>query len=108
MLDFTDVIGGPLKVLLERSIASKIGLRLALTYELTLAATISFLLSCGGALAVARPALQAVGLGMFVAGLAMAGTFRISDNARGLKISLSTPPAAEQPESTTVTIERKA
>ena len=107
MLDFVDLVGGPLKVLLEKSIASKIGMRLALTYEVTLAATISFFLSCGPVLAAGRPTAQAIGVGMFVAGLAMAGTFRLSDNARGLKISVTTPPAAEQPETTSVTIERK-
>lgn len=107
MLDFVDLVGGPLKVLLEKSIASKLGTRLALTYELALAATISFLIVCGGALTAGRPTVQAVGSGMFFAGIAMFATFQTSDNAKGLKIAVTQKAADGKFDNPTTTIERK-
>lgn len=102
-----DPLSGLVGVFFKRALDSKLLTYFRLAFELTLAASISFLVTCGAGLGAGMPAARAIGAGMFLAGISMFATFQVSDNAKGLKIAVTQKAADGKLDNPITTIERK-
>lgn len=104
---FPDPVSDLIGVFFKRALDSKIMQYVTLVLEMGIAASIAMLAAAGVPLALGKPGLVSLGIGMIAAAVALLATFQASKNSRGLIISLPSAAAEEKLNSNITTIERK-
>lgn len=104
----SDPVSGTIGTILQHGLEKTLLSRLILVLEMSIAATTSFLVTCGGFLLTSAPeaGMKALGAGMVAAGVSIFATVQVSGNAKGLTIAFSQKVAAEKLANPTTTIER--
>ena len=94
-----DPISGTIGVMLQHAMESKVGKRVTLVLEMTIAGVLSYFLADGSQLVLGKPWAYSHGWGLLAAGFAMLATFTASPNSKGLTLSLEKD-VVEQEKST--------
>lgn len=101
-----DPISGTIGTLLQHGLEKNLFKLVRLTYACGLAAGVAFLVVAGGGLAALQPTAQAIGLGMVAAGVAIFATYKVSDDAKDIKIAVLDKVAQEVENNPTTEVKR--
>lgn len=102
-----DPISGIIGLFMKRALEAKIGQRITLLLEMSIASSIAALGACGLALLAHQAVAWSIGAGMVAAAIALLATFQASPNSKGLIISLPQATSEEKLDTPMTTISKE-